>query len=330
MKYRPLGNTGLEVSAVAMGCWAISGDATWGPQPQDMIGPTVDAAIDAGINFFDTARAYGSSEKLLGQALGSRRKDVIVASKIGSSMMEADQVIACCEASLTDLGCDSIDLMQVHWPSDTVPYAETFGALDRLREQGKIRFIGVSNFGPRNMAQAKTCCAFESNQLAYNLLFRAVEFAIAPACQRDNIGILAYSPLQQGLLTGKFASADQVPDGRARSRHFDSNVRPEARHGEAGHEAQLFRAIDKVRAISDQLGHSMADVALAWLLHQPAMTSVLAGARRPQQIHDNVRAADLQLDDATLTALSAATDPLKQAMGDNADMWVGGDSSRIG
>jgi aryl-alcohol dehydrogenase-like predicted oxidoreductase len=150
-----------------------------------------------------------------------------------------------------------------------------------------------------------------------------------PICERDKVSILAYCPLAQGLLTGKFKSVLDVPGGRARTRHFDSAKQKDARHGEPGCEEQAFAAIDQLRDISKQLGHSMADIALAWCLHQPAVTSVLAGARSPQQIHDNARAADIHFDSETLDKLNAITHPVKQILGSNPDMWVAEKDSRI-
>ena len=159
-----------------------------------------------------------------------------------------------------------------------------------------------------------------SNQLAYNLLFRAIEFEIAPLCRENQIGITPYSSLAQGLLTGKFASADDVPEGRARTRHFSCD-RPQARHGEPGAEVETFEAIARIRRISDDAGIPMNRLALAWLLAQPGVTSVIAGARNADQARANALAADMQLSDDTLAALTASTDPLKHKLGPNPDMW---------
>ncbi len=329
MQYRQLGNTDIQVSTVAMGCWAISGDSIWGEQQKDLVTPTIHAAIDAGINFFDTAPGYVGSEELLGAALGERRRDVIVADKIGSGSMHEADLIRACEESLQKLGTDYIDLMQIHWPDHNTPFTETFGAMQKLKDQGKIRAIGVCNFGPSDTAEVLSHCRFDVNQIAYSLLMRAIEFDIIPACERENISILPYSPLAQGLLTGKFPSADDVPPGRQRTRHFDANKHESVRHGESGCEAETFAAIDAVRDICARIGEPMGHVALAWCLHQPTVASVLAGARSPEQIHANARAADLQLDDATIAELNAATAPVKTALGHNPDPWQGAGSSRI-
>jgi myo-inositol catabolism protein IolS len=329
MQYRKLGQTGFDVSVVAMGCWAIAGDQTWGEQDQSDIQPTVDAAIDAGVNLFDTAPGYGQSEAILGKALGARRKDVIVATKLSQGDVSPSNVIPACEQSLRALGSDYIDLYQIHWPDHNVPFDETFGELEKLTAQGKVRVLGVSNFGPLDMDDALSGHRFESNQMIYSLLARAIEYEVIPKCVQREISILPYSPLAQGLLAGKFATAADVPDGRARTRHFDSTTRDEARHGERGCEALTFAAIDQLRSVCERIGASMADVALAWCLHQPAVTSVLAGARHPGQIRDNVRAAALQLDQPTLAELDAITNPIKQHLGANPDLWQSAENSRI-
>ncbi|MCD6289730.1 MAG: aldo/keto reductase [Anaerolineae bacterium] len=322
MEYRKLGRTDIDVSVIAMGCWAIAGGSTWGPQDKEDAIATIHAALDVGVNFFDTAEGYGDgySEKLLGEALAGRRHEAVIATKVSSGHLSRDQVQAACERSLRRLGTDYIDLYQIHWPSRTIPLDETMEALEQLQEQGKIRAIGVSNFGVQDLSECLSVGRCETDQLPYSLLWRAIEYEIKPKCEENGIGILCYSPLVQGLLTGKFASADDVPEGRARTRHFSKN-RPLTRHGEEGCEEETFAAIERIRQISEEIGQPMARVALAWLLHQSGVVSVLAGARHPEQIRENARAADLKLSSDVLTALTEATEELKQKLGPNPDMW---------
>jgi myo-inositol catabolism protein IolS len=322
MRYHKLGKTDLSVSLLAMGCWALAGDATWGPQDEAASIATVHAALDAGVNLFDTAEGYGGgdSESILGQALAGRRHQAVIATKVSRSNLSYQEVQQACENSLRRLRTDYIDLYQIHWPSRSVPLAETMGALERLREKGKVRAIGVCNFGVRDLSDLLRIGWAETDQLPYSLLWRAIENEIRPKCVEEKIGILCYSPLVQGLLTGKFSSADEVPDGRARSRLF-SGDRPEARHGEAGCEAQTFAAIEQIGRICDEVGQPMARVALAWLLAQPGVTSAIAGARRPDQIQETARAADLELSAGTLDALTGVTEEVKRCIGDNPDMW---------
>lgn len=330
MQYRTLGNTDLNVSVVAMGCWAIAGDNTWGHQDRDDAIAAIRAALDQGINFFDTAPGYGSgeSEQLLGEALSDRRDQAIIATKISHGDCAPDDIVRSTEKSLRDLGSDHVDLMQIHWPNWDIPFTDTFDALQRLREQGKIRYIGVSNFGPRDLTDALDLAPIVSNQLAYSLLARSIEFEVQPLCVEHGISILPYSPLAQGLLTGKFHRQEDVPDGRARTRHFPSS-RAQTRHGEPGCPEATFAAIDRIRAVAERLNQPMAAVALSWLLHQPAVTSVLAGARRPDQVAQNIRAAEVALDEDTLAELAAATDPVKQHLGPRPDLWTSAQDCRM-
>ncbi|MBZ0296929.1 MAG: aldo/keto reductase [Anaerolineae bacterium] len=322
MKYRQLGQTDLQVSTIAMGCWAIVGDSTWGEQDEAEALQTIRTALDLGINFFDTAEGYGGgySEELLGRALGNRRSEAVIASKVSQSNLAPDEVRAACERSLKNLNSDYIDLYQIHWPSREVPFADTMAELEKLRDEGKIRVIGVSNFGIGDMTEMLEIGHFQSNQLPYSLLWRAIEFDIQPRCVAKHISILPYSPLQQGLLTGKFMTADEVPEGRARTRHF-SGERPQARHGEAGAESITFDAIQHILEVCEEIEQPMAQVALAWLLHQPGVTSVLAGARNIHQIQENAAAAEVELSEDVLQRMDAVTQPLKQKMGADPDMW---------
>ncbi|MBN1135928.1 MAG: aldo/keto reductase [Anaerolineae bacterium] len=329
MQYRKLGETDISISAIAMGCWALAGDATWGPQDMAESVATVHAALDAGVNLFDTAEGYGGgdSESALGQALLGRRHEAVIATKVSRANLSRDEVRRACEKSLERLRTDYVDLYQIHWPSRTVPLSETMEALEQLREQGKVRAVGVCNFGLQDLSDLTEIPSrglamswVETNQLPYSLLWRAVEFELRQRCVDEGIGILCYSALAQGLLTGKFLSAQDVPDGRARTRLF-SGERPEARHGQAGCEAEVFAAINQIRHICDEIHEPMANVALVWLLHQPGVTSAIAGARRPDQIRQTVQAADLVLAPDILTRLADATEEIKRIIGPNPDMW---------
>ena len=322
MKYRRLGKTDINVSVVAVGCWAFAGGSTWGPQGETDSIATVRAALDDGINFFDTAEGYGGgdSEEVLGRALAGHRHEAVIATKVSRSNLSAQAVQQACERSLQRLQTDYIDLYQIHWSSPKVPLQETLEALERLREQGKVRAIGVCNFGIGDLSELLTLGGAETNQLPYSLLWRAIEYQIRQKCIDAGIGILCYSPLVQGLLTGKFSSPDEVPEGRARTRLFSTD-RPQARHNEAGCETEVFSAIEKIRHVCAEIERPMASVALAWLLHQPSVTSVIVGARQPHQIEQTAQAADLELSTAVVNSLTTATDDVKQALGPNPDMW---------
>lgn len=322
MNYRRLGRTEVQVSVVGLGCWALIGGDTWGHQDREDSRRTIEAALDAGINFFDTAENYGAgeSEELLGNVLAARRDEVVIATKVSRRHLAFDEMRAACENSLRRLKTDHIDLYQVHWPNPDVPLADTLAALEALKETGKVRAVGVSNFGASYLAEAVQAGRVESNQVAYSLLFRAIEHEVQPMCAEHGISILPYSPLAQGLLTGKFRTIDDVPEERARTRLF-SRDRPNARHDEPGCEPALFAALDRIRQICEELGRPMNQVALGWLLAQDAVTSVIAGARRPDQAAENARAADVQLPAHVIEDLYLATAPVKAALGTNIDPW---------
>jgi aryl-alcohol dehydrogenase-like predicted oxidoreductase len=329
MRYTTLPGTDLRVSVIAMGSWALAGDMAWGDQSERDSLDAARAAVEAGITFFDTAPAYGDglSEQRLGQGLEGLRQRVVLATKIGPDSLRSAGVISSVERSLVHLRTDYIDLLQIHWPSRQVPVAETLEALSALKRQGKIRHVGVSNFGPRDLASALEVAVPVSNQLPYSLLARAIEYEVIPACVQAGVGVLCYSPLLWGLLAGTYASADEVPEGRARSRHF-SPARKLIRHQEAGCERETFEAIGAIRAIAAGLGVSMSDLSVAWLLHREGVSSVLTGIRRPDQATRNARAADLQLSPEVLAELERVTDPVKRALGANPDLWQSGESSR--
>lgn len=322
MEYRNLGQTGINVSSIVMGCWAIGGGFTWGSQDEKDSVDTIRTAVDLGVNFFDTAEFYseGYSEEVLGKGLAGLSSQVHIATKVWADNLAPDKVIQACEGSLKRMNVDYIDLYQIHWPNHDVPIEETLEAMTALKKSGKIRFIGVSNFGVKDLVEATNYADIITDQLAYSLLFRAIEFEILPACLKSNIGVLAYSPLAQGLLTGKFKTLASVDDERARMR-FYSKERTETVHDEQGCEQEVEEALDRFRLICADLKEPMAKVALAWGLQQPGITGVLAGARNPAQIRKNVEAADLILSEETLSRLADATEKVKSIIGANADPW---------
>ena len=322
MKYQKFGSTDIELSTIVLGCWAIGGGYTWGKQDEKDSIDTIRAAIDAGINMFDTAEFYndGISEQVLGKGLAGQRHKVLVATKVWPENLTAEKLTQACEGSLKRLNTDYIDLYQVHWPNWDVPLEETMGAMERLRQDGKIRFIGVSNFGVQDLSDALDCTEVVTDQLIYSLLFRAIEYEILDKCKQAGVGVLAYSPLAQGLLTGKFKGPDEVDDERARVRWFSKN-RAGTVHDSEGCEQEAFKAVERIRDICADLGEPMANVALAWVLQQPGITAVLAGARKPDQIINNARAVELKLSDAVINSLSDATQEVKTIIGPNADPW---------
>jgi aryl-alcohol dehydrogenase-like predicted oxidoreductase len=192
--------------------------------------------------------------------------------------------------------------------------------MERLQREGKVRAIGVSNFGVIDLPELLKSGRPTSNQLPYSLLFRAIEFGVQQLCVENDISILAYSPLMHGLLAGKFETLDDMPVTRARTRHFSPRW-PHIRHKEPGCEAETNAALRAIRRISQDAGLSMTHLALAWVLHQPGVTAAITGMRRPQQARDSALAADITLSDDILRQLDEATRPVKEALGPNLDMW---------
>lgn len=323
MEYRRLGQTDMQVSVMALGCWPFAGGAVWGEQDDDVSVATVQAALAAGINFFDTAEGYenGHSERVLGRGLQGRRHEAIIATKVSPAHLTKAGVIKACEQSLVNLQTDYIDLYQIHWPNWQAPLSETVAALQQLKQQGKIRAIGVSNFGVQDLGEMVTLSECTTDQLPYSLLWRVIEREIQPLCLQKNVGIICYSPLAQGLLTGRYATADEVPAGLSRTRLY-ANSRPMAQHRDPGCESEVFAALKGIGRIAGEVGQPMATVALAWVKQQPGITSFLVGARNPEELQWNLPALDLTLSADVIAALARATAPVKTKLGNNADMWM--------
>lgn len=330
MQYKSLGNTDINVSEFALGCWPFAGGSVWGPQDDSVSIATVHTALDKGITFFDTAEGYNDdshSEEVLGRALSGRRSEAQIATKISPPHLVPDQVEETCDASLKRLGTDYIDLYQIHWPNHDIAVEDSMAALIKLRDAGKIRSIGACNFGVQDLSDALDSADVVTDQLPYNLLWRPIEVEILPKCVDNNVGLICYSPLAQGLLTGRYANPDEVPDGLSRSRLF-SNDRPLANHGEDGCETEAFGAIANVIDIADKLGEHPAKVSLAWVRSRPGITSLLVGARSPEELDLNIPAFEYELPAGIADQLSAATEPVKAKLGSNADMWNGDNRMR--
>ncbi len=331
MQYHKFAKTDLSVSKLCFGCWGITSDFHWGDRVEEESLAAMQAAVDAGINFFDTAPVYGdgASETLVGKfcANGNLREQLVIASKVRPDCMRSEQVVSGCEESLKRLQTDRLDLLQTHWTDRNIPLSETWEAMLQLQEQGKVRYIGVCNMGVGDLSEVAPIEKPLTNQLPYNLLWRMIETDILPRCVRDGIGVLVYSPLMHGILADKYQAAAEVPDGRARSRHFTTE-RSLARHGEPGCEQETFAALDGIRRIAQEINRSMTDLALAWTIHQPGVASVIAGARNAEQLQQNLSFMDRPLSQDVLQELDKATAPLQAALGPNPDMWDGGENSR--
>ncbi len=330
MKYRQLGSSGFEVSVMAFGAWQLGDPTYWGEDEQAAGADAVVAATDAGINLFDTAEGYGAgeSERALGRALRGRRDKVYIADKVSSNHGAPEQLRKSCEDSLRRLGTDYIDIYQVHWPFRDVSFEDAYAEMQRLKDEGKIRAVGVSNFGVKDLESWVAIGECVSDQFGYNMLFRAIEHEIVPVCRKHGVGILAYMPLMQGILAGRWRNLDDIPQPRRRTRHF-SSTRPGTRHDEPGCEQLLTETLSQLDAIANAMGQSPADIALAWTMARPWITSIIVGGRNPAQVLCNVAAVDLELDGSTAARLDEITNPLKEHLGPNADMWCGEADCRI-
>ena len=323
MKYKTITKAGIDVSTIALGCWQFAGGDMWGDQQEKENVAAVHAAIDLGINLFDTAEGYGAgkSEEVLGRALKGKRDKVVVATKASGPTYAADEIAAACENSLKRLGTDYIDIYQLHWPRPGMVGGDAlFEGIGRLIDSGKIRHFSVCNFGTGDLAKILPSGTVTTNQLSYSLLWRGIEYEIVPKCKEHDIGIFTYSSLVHGLLSGKYSRLDDFPDNRARSLHFSSS-RAGVTHGTGGREALTSETLEKIRSLCRKAGVTVAEAAFGWAMHQPQVTSVLAGAGKPGQVEQNAAVADMSFPEGFLDALTMATDPLKAAFGNQVDMW---------
>ena len=323
MERRVCGNSGIEISAMGIGCWSYGGGDYWGPQSQSDVTAVANAALDAGINFFDTAEGYnsGRSEEALAVALKGRRHEAVIGTKV--SRPDPATIREHCEASLQRLQTDYVDIYMIHWPDDEIAIDESMAELMRLQEDGLIRAIGVSNFGVAQLTAAlQTGATIAVNQLCYNLLSRAIEPALLPLCREQNVGILGYMPLLQGILTGQYKSADEIPAVHARFRHFRDD-REQAKHGEAGAEEEMFETLAAIRDIAESEQIPMSRLAIAWAVARPGITCILIGTRNTNELTENLKVMEYTPDDAVIERLDTITAPLLAKMGANPDYFTG-------
>ena len=329
VEYFELGASRLKASRLALGTWAFSGARIWGSNPEEDSVRTIHMALDHGINLFDTANRYGDgeAERVLGEALKGRRSEALIATKLYTDELAYDSVITSCEKSLKRLQTDCIDLYQIHWPSRTVPLEETFRAFEKLKEQGKIRETGVCNFGELDAPQAAACGA-ALDQLPYSLVWRVIEKKILPACRKAGLPVWAYVPLGQGLLSGKYRSIEDVPMGRRETRIY-SSAWGMSKHTEPGFEEPVFALIGKLAGLCEEYGCSMAELALAFLKNSPDISAVLMGARSERQLKQNLSAWEAHVPPEAVRKAKALSEALKDAEGENADLWISEDGGRM-
>ena len=298
MKLRQLGNSGLQVSAIGLGCnnfgWRIDVETSR---------KVIDRALELGITLLDTADIYGNlggSEAALGEILGARRKEIVLATKFGIAMDKEERlkgasrryIVSAAEASLKRLKTDWIDLYQVHRPDPLTPIEETLGALDDLVRQGKVRYIGCSNYAAWQVADAvwtardRRFSSFIACQDEYSLVMRDIERELLPAMQHFGLGLLPYFPLASGLLSGKYKRG-ALPEG--------ARLAAVPGLGQGYLTEENWRKVEALGPFAEERGHSLLDLAVAWLLARPKVASVIAGATAPEQVEQNVKAAEWEL-----------------------------------
>jgi aryl-alcohol dehydrogenase-like predicted oxidoreductase len=317
MELRSLGLSEIKITPILMGTWQ-AGKKMWvGIEDEDSI-KALRAGFEAGINTVDTAEVYGEghSEQIVAKALSDVRDRVVYASKVFTNHLKYEQVIEACDRSLKNLDTDYIDLYQIHWPAgsfnmEVVPIEETMSALNHLKEQGKIKAIGVSNFSRAQLEEASQYGRIDSLQPPYSLFWRSIESDAMPYCIENNISIIAYSPLAQGLLTGKFGQAHKFAEG-------DHRVKNKLFQGENYQRAQ--QALAQLRPIADRHNCTLGQLALAWLIAQP-QTNAIAGFRHAEQASDNAKAMDVTLSSEEIQQIDRIGRRVTDHLDDNPVMW---------
>lgn len=317
MLLKPLNGSDIRITPIIMGTWQ-AGKAMWTGIDDNETRHAVRAAFDAGITAFDTAEAYGNghSERILGQGLSGVREHAVIATKVFSNHLTYKQVIRACERSLKNLNTDYIDLYQIHWPPGSfghpqTPLEETFRALNELQQQGKIRAIGVSNFTAAQIQEAASYGTIVSLQPPYSLFWRMIEKDTLPYCRQNGLSVLAYSPMAQGLLTGKFGPGHQFERGdhRKSNRLFqhDNYVRVQG-------------ALRQLRPIAAAYGITLGQLALAWIISQPD-TFAIAGARNAAQATENAAAGEVNLSAEDLETIDRIGRAVTDALDDDPLLW---------
>ena len=340
---------GLCLSRIGIGCWAFGGGEYWGEQSQKDVDAVVHTALEHGVNVFDTARMYndGASEVSLGLALKNRRGKAFVISKVSPARAYRTVLKEECELSLKNLGMDYLDLYMMHWPvnlrgiqhftDDPAVIAspptteEAFTALMELKKEGKIRNIGVSNYGIQQLREAVSVCPdIIVNEMPYNIVSRAIEGEIISFCRDHRINIISSMTLQQGLLAGIYANAEEVPPHQAHSRHFaHERGKGISRHNESGAETEVFSTINLLRKIAGELNVSMAQVSIGWVLSNPGISCALVGSRNTLELEDNLKALELKFPPGLIKEINIASEKALIKLGHNPDYYENSLESRI-
>jgi aryl-alcohol dehydrogenase-like predicted oxidoreductase len=332
MEYRKLGNSDINASVLCLGTWQFGdGLNTYQKTDEKTQYEIIQRALDLGINFFDTAEAYndGESETALGKALkkvNKSRKEYYIATKISPDHLTSEETIRkCCEQSLKNLELEYIDLYQIHWPNHDIDLKTPLKTLKALQKEGKIRHIGISNFGVQDMkkcyqAAKEVGVNIITNQLPYSLLHRAIEYEILDDCVEYGYSIMAYSALAQGILTGKYKTLEdlQSNEGLQATRYFENKEK-----NRKGCEKDIVKCLEKLFEICDENKVEMADLVLHWSLKQKGITTLIIGASRPDQLDKNFEALSIKLknEKEIFKLMEEVSEPVKQYLGKNPDLW---------
>ena len=284
MDTRPLGKDGPQVSVICFGAWPISG--SMGTVSESQAIGAVQAALDSGTTFIDTAEGYRTSESIIGKALRGRRHEAFLATKLSGDDHSREHTERAIENSLKSLGTDYIDLYQIHGPRPTWPIEQTMENFVRLRDAGKVRYIGISNFSAEQTVEALKYGPIQSSQPVYNMFHRDLERSVLPCCLENGIGVIVFSPLGKGLLTGRYG-----PDHRFAS----DDERSGMRDFQPGTFERVIKAADRLKAWAEDHGRDLVQLAIAWTLANPAVTSSIVGAKSADQVYHNAKAADWRL-----------------------------------
>lgn len=319
MEKRTLGRSGLNITILTFGCWQAGGSG-WNDTDDDNSIAAMRAAYEAGINFFDTAEGYGDghSETLVGRFLReTQAADIYIATKVGDGNLAAPKLRAACERSLQRLGRDKIDLYQIHWPSGTwdtpiVSIEETMSELVKLQNEGKVGAIGVSNFNGEQIEEALQCGRIDCLQPPYSLFFQPYQQnGTMNVCRANDIGVIPYSPLAQGLLTGKFNLQNRPTDNRGGNQIFKDPTYPLA-----------LEAVEQLKPIAQKYGATTGNLSLAWLIAQPGVTSPIVGARNAEQINETSKAATLKIEEKDLKQISQIAESVLSSLSiDKTNPW---------
>ena len=310
MEMTTLGRTGIEVSRLCMGCWQAAG---WASSDDERFVATIRHGLDQGLNFLDTAVGYGRghSEELVGKAIAGRRDQVVVATKFSHPSSRPADVRKALEEALERLGTDHIDLFQQHWPPPDIPLADTIGELGRLKEEGKIRAIGVSNWMEPEWSELGDPSRVDCLQPNHSLLWRSIEHSVLAMCRKHGIAVITYSSLCQGILAGRFRTLDAIPqDSRSHNRRLTPDDFP-----------QVLGVLDVLEEVAGKCGKTMGQTALRWLLDQPGITAPIAGASRPEQVDQNLGALGWTLEPGDWQRLADASWPLSADLKPHDTMW---------